>query len=467
LKNNQRDSAQPDPADPKAVRMAHRDPKVAESSRFMARPKRSGTVVFSSDPTWSPADEEKVAGSNPIGRRIGGALAAIPAFFRRRRSHEAVPGDVASTVALAIASGKIVAPPDITAIPHIAATAPKAGALPASTVAPGPAKSSAVSAGHASNAPIVPVAQVVSTTAAPTATTTPRIGPSRGWSLPTGRSFGRRRFGPREQHRRELAVVLFLLLVASAVSWTLPQLTASSPKATASLLADASTDDPGNTFAYGTVPGGTIVGSVNPADPTPTKAARTAKPTTKPFTGKRYNFVALGDSLTAWPSGYPWPNRLDASDVRLTLVNNAGIPGNVTAQMLARLNRDVFDYHPDVVFVMGGTNDIAQGYSTAQTISNLRSIIIACQKRKIRVFLLTIPPDGYTGMAGKINALNTAIIHLANAYKVVYVDVHAALVGSDGTYKAGYGLPDLVHLTNLGSQVLANTVYYRVRRVGY
>jgi lysophospholipase L1-like esterase len=466
LKKNQRDSAQPDPADLKAVRMAHRDPKVVESSRYMARPKRSATVVFSSDPTWSPADEDKVSGSGSFVRRLGSAFGAIRAFFRRGRPSPApAPGDVAPTTALAIASGKIVAAPDVMAGPRlnppIALKVSAASAAIASPVAAIAAPVAAITpkAAH-STAPgiVAPVAAI------------PAVAKTRNWSIPSARAaaFRRRRFGPREQHRREVAVVLFLLLLASAVSWTLPQLTASSPKATSNLLAaDPSSDPPGNTFAYGTVPGGTIVGTINPANPTPTKAARTAKPTVKPYTGKRYTFVALGDSLTAWPSGYPWPNRLDASDVRLTMVNNAGIPGNVTAQMLARLSRDVFDYHPDVVFVMGGTNDIAQGYSTAQTIANLRSIIVDCQKRKIRVFLLTIPPDGYTGMAGKINALNNAIIHLANSYKVVYVDVHAALVGSNGTYKAGYGLPDLVHLTNLGSQVLANTVYYRVRRVGY
>jgi lysophospholipase L1-like esterase len=37
---------------------------------------------------------------------------------------------------------------------------------------------------------------------------------------------------------------------------------------------------------------------------------------------------------------------------------NRGVPGNTTAQMLARFQTDVIDLHPDVVHIMGGGNDV-------------------------------------------------------------------------------------------------------------
>ncbi len=398
-------SGQPEEVDSSGPRMAHRDAKLAESGRYMARRKRSATA-YSSDPTWSDSEP---AESRSLVARVVGVLGFLPSLVKRGRR----PGIISAV-------------PDAT-VPETASAA--------------------------------------TGSAAPRSAATRSAGAS--FTLPTGRSAGPRfRFGPREPHRRELGIVLTLLLIAGAASVTLPELANSSPKSTPTQLANgvpASTTDapsadpsPSTSASPDPTPGPTVT-------PFPKK---TPKPKAKPYSGKKYRFVALGDSLTAWPD-YAWPARLDASDVRLNLANNAGIPGNVTSQMLARLNRDVFSYNPDIVIVMGGTNDLARGYSTATTIANLRGIIVACQKRKIRVFLLTIPPDGFSGMARRIGILNAAIIHLANSYRVTYVDVHAALATKSGVFISGYGLADNVHLTARGAQALSNSVYYRIRRLGY
>ena len=74
----------------------------------------------------------------------------------------------------------------------------------------------------------------------------------------------------------------------------------------------------------------------------------------------------------AWPEGDPWPTRLDAEDARLRLAHNAGIPGNLTSEMLARLNKDVFAYNPSVLFILGGTNDLGRNVSSATAISRIR-----------------------------------------------------------------------------------------------
>lgn len=418
------------------MRMAHRDAKVVEPNRYMARRKHSATG-YSSDPTWSDSDADPESRLRLLAGRVGGLLGIVPGLVRRGRKPRVASGTGEITPLVA---------------PAVAPTAAPAAA----------SASSAGSVGRIRGA-VAGISRL-------------RSG---SLSLPAGRSAGsRRRFGSREPHRRELAVVLMLLLVACAASVSLPEFANSSPKSASLQLANAATDptadqtpDP-TADPTGGDPSPSESASIEPASASPSatpKPAATPKPKPTPYNGKKYTFVALGDSLT---SGYgivapAWPVRLDKSDVRLTLAHNAGIPGNVTSQMLARLDHDVFAYKPDVVLVMGGTNDLARGYSTATTIANLRAIIVACQKRKIRVFLLTIPPDGYTGMAKRINTLNAAIIHLANSYRITYVDVHATLSTKSGVYIAGYGLADNVHLTATGAQVLSNTVYYRIRRLGY
>jgi lysophospholipase L1-like esterase len=198
--------------------------------------------------------------------------------------------------------------------------------------------------------------------------------------------------------------------------------------------------------------------------PAPTKSTAPApKKSTAP--AKIYRFVALGDSLTAWPAN-PWPSRLDSIDSQLKLIRNAGVPGNLTWQMRSRLSTDVLAYKPDVLFVMGGTNDLAAGVSQATIIANLRAIVTTAQSHGIHVFLLTIPPDSYPAMVSRVNSLNGAIVSLGTSLKVRVTNIHRPLASSAGTYIARY-TSDGLHLSSLGAQVVANTIYARIKPVGY
>jgi acyl-CoA thioesterase-1 len=291
-----------------------------------------------------------------------------------------------------------------------------------------------------------------------------------------------RRFIPREPHRRELAAVLVLVLVACTLSASLPGVWAAhpgssdpgdqpaayldpsaDPTASASNPIDSFLPLPTDVPTY-TPPAPSVVlpnGPTPAPTPTPTKAP-------KPTPRKVYTFVALGDSLT---SGYgdpgpSWPSRLDTQDPYLRLLHNAGVPGDLTAGMKSRLSSDVLAYKPDVLFVMGGTNDIGRYVSTATTIANLRAIIVAAKAKGITVVMMTIPPDSYPSLAGQINSLNSQIVHLGNSYVLAVVDVHAALSTSDGVYVPKYTV-DGVHFSAAGAQVVANTVQARVKRYGW
>jgi lysophospholipase L1-like esterase len=277
-----------------------------------------------------------------------------------------------------------------------------------------------------------------------------------------------RRFLPKEARRREAVAVMTLLMVASLISITGPIAGAgSTPPSPRDLIAVDNNADPSATPTEVVGPEETPSPDPTGVDPTATTRPKPKAPpkkvTPKPIVVR--TFVALGDSLTAWPNT-PWPTRLDAEDPYLRLVRNAGIPGNTTAQMRARLARDVYYYDPDVLFVLGGTNDLGLGISGSATIANLRAIIVGAKAHKIRVILLLVPPDSYTSMAAKVDSLNQAIINLANSQRVSWVDIHGPLTNGNGVYFPKY-TSDGLHFSDLGAQVVANTIRNRVAHYGF
>lgn len=272
---------------------------------------------------------------------------------------------------------------------------------------------------------------------------------------------------PASARRRDLALVVVLLLMATVVSASLPGgwANAGSPSGSGSGVVAAAFVG-GLSLATPT-PAPTATPSVPSPSPMPltSSPSATVKPSAAP-TPVPYRFVALGDSLTAWPAASPWPDKLDGKDARLQLAYNAGVPGDTTAQMLARFKRDVLGHSPQVLFVLGGTNDMGKGVSQATTIANLRAIIVAAEAKKIRVFLLTVPPESSQAMAPRINSMNAALLHLANSYRVVLIDIHTPLSTSTGVYQTKF-TSDGLHFDNLGAGTVANAIYSRIHRLGY
>lgn len=127
--------------------------------------------------------------------------------------------------------------------------------------------------------------------------------------------------------------------------------------------------------------------------------------------------VLFGDSITAYNGGptiasptsywdskgfFTWGNILLGG--RLKILSNAGIAGDHTYQMLARISTDVLAFNPSWVHIMGGRNDdgVTAGQLTADTISNLTSIYSKCLGAGIRVVAGTILPGPTTDTANKI-----------------------------------------------------------------
>lgn len=235
-----------------------------------------------------------------------------------------------------------------------------------------------------------------------------------------------------------LLFVLALGLVAVACASVSAAPAASGASTTAAQTATATTAAAVNVSATATAP--------------PT-AALTPAPTATAEAPLR--LVVLGDSITAWGS---WPAAVDAASPHLVLVHNAGVAGNTTAQMLVRLDRDVLAYQPDVVVLMGGTNDRclrSQPATVTQAAANLRAIIERLHAAGVVVVLMTIPPC--LGLA-HILPMNAAIRRLAAVEGTPLVDIYAALVGKGDAYVPAYQCGDGIHPSAAGYARMAQAI---------
>jgi lysophospholipase L1-like esterase len=116
--------------------------------------------------------------------------------------------------------------------------------------------------------------------------------------------------------------------------------------------------------------------------------------------------VLLGDSITAanilypgagWANGAArgyWSHANMLLRNRLLLLANAGVGGNTTAMILARVGSDVLPYSPGVCVVQGGGNDITtDAASTSTIIANLTAIYQQLGQAGILVVATTVLPS--------------------------------------------------------------------------
>jgi len=105
--------------------------------------------------------------------------------------------------------------------------------------------------------------------------------------------------------------------------------------------------------------------------------------------------LAFGDSLTAGTgagSGEDYPSRLAA--LSGLQVINAGIPGEQSAQGLARLPGLLAEHRPALVLLCHGGNDILRRGDGEQLRANLRGMIEAARASGADVMLLAVPTLG-------------------------------------------------------------------------
>lgn len=118
--------------------------------------------------------------------------------------------------------------------------------------------------------------------------------------------------------------------------------------------------------------------------------------------------LAFGDSLTygtGAPEGQSYPDRLQELLGRPVI--NAGVPGEVTAEGLARLPGLLDRHRPLLLVLCHGGNDLLRRTGDEQAAANLRAMVRLARERGVDVVLLGVPtldlrlspPDFYGNIA--------------------------------------------------------------------
>jgi lysophospholipase L1-like esterase len=105
--------------------------------------------------------------------------------------------------------------------------------------------------------------------------------------------------------------------------------------------------------------------------------------------------LAFGDSLTFGTGAEPmesYPTVLEHLVGRRVV--NAGVPGELTSEGLARLPEMLDREKPALLILCHGGNDLLRGLKRQQTNSNLRAMIRLAREQGVPVVLIAVPSPG-------------------------------------------------------------------------
>lgn len=114
----------------------------------------------------------------------------------------------------------------------------------------------------------------------------------------------------------------------------------------------------------------------------------------KRVTGKMSLVVALGDSLTygyGIPRGYGWVERLAKSFPQHDFYNYGAL-GDTTHGMAVRLTAIIQRLKPDYLLLMGGTNDLLEGFDENAALEMIAYMEKVCRRKHVKMIILS-PPD--------------------------------------------------------------------------
>jgi lysophospholipase L1-like esterase len=114
--------------------------------------------------------------------------------------------------------------------------------------------------------------------------------------------------------------------------------------------------------------------------------------------GARDLVLAFGDSLTY---GYGAPDQSYPKQLQPLIqreVINAGIPGELSSTGLQRLPKLLERYHPSLVILCHGGNDILRRMSQERLKANLAAMIRLCREYRAQVLLVDVPAFGMLGL---------------------------------------------------------------------
>lgn len=138
--------------------------------------------------------------------------------------------------------------------------------------------------------------------------------------------------------------------------------------------------------------------------------------------------VAAGSSSTRGTLSADWPGAVRTRLGPAAEVVNAGVNGDTTAGLLARLDTDVLACKPTAVVLLIGANDARDTVPLDTFRANLTQLLT--RLNGVRTAILSLPPQGEhptTPANQTLTAYNQAIKGLATAHRATYLPLNERL----------------------------------------
>jgi len=163
---------------------------------------------------------------------------------------------------------------------------------------------------------------------------------------------------------------------------------------------------------------------------------------------KNNSIVFLGDSII---EGANWDELFDNPNIL-----NRGIGGDTSEGVLSRIS-EITRLQPTKLFIAIGTNDISQGVSTEQIITNYRAIIETVQEKssQTKVFVHSLLPVSlpsnsiYSHTNQGILQVNKELVKLCSEKGITYLNIHPSFSDKEGKLKSEF-TNDGLHLLGKG-----------------
>jgi lysophospholipase L1-like esterase len=128
--------------------------------------------------------------------------------------------------------------------------------------------------------------------------------------------------------------------------------------------------------------------------------------------------------------------------------------------MLNRFQKDVLDFKPAAVVILGGSNDIGWGINANEIFQNLKTMYDKTIKKSILLVVCTVPSIlGFDSLIQPRIDLNQMIKHYSMNLKVPCADIFAATSDRVSNRLREEYSDDGLHLNNRGYQMIGKSIF--------
>ncbi|MBY9005924.1 MAG: hypothetical protein KGD63_04120 [Candidatus Lokiarchaeota archaeon] len=144
---------------------------------------------------------------------------------------------------------------------------------------------------------------------------------------------------------------------------------------------------------------------------------------------------------------------------------NKGIPGELTDDLLRRIENDLVNYipKPNYSIILGGSNDLGWNSAIEKIFENIEKLHAISRNNGIISIGSTIPPirneNSMLGYNNKKKQLNKRLLDYFKNKEISYADLDIGMSDEKGNLKNEYAYPDGIHFTVEGYRQMAQIIF--------